>query len=171
MPNLGDIKYSEELGKKVSHGKKGFRFIWWECRVCKRQYWKREFDIKRSATKGLCIRCCRKESLSKNWRGGRCRIKQGYILILLKPENPFFPMAKSGGDNDHRYIFEHRLVVAQHLGRCLRKEEIVHHLNGIRDDNRYENLALVTVKSHPKHSFVKQLQERIRGLEQLQLTL
>jgi hypothetical protein len=48
-----------------------------------------------------------------------------------------------------RFILQHRLVMEQHIGRPLLRSESVHHLNGIRTDNRIENLELWT-SSQPK---------------------
>jgi hypothetical protein len=51
------------------------------------------------------------------------------------------------------------------LGRYLTLDEVVHHLNGIRDDNRPENLTLVTAQSHDTLSLIHAMQSRIRELE------
>ncbi len=72
-----------------------------------------------------------------NWRGGRYRNKDGYIMVLA-PSHP----SVQGKGSSRQYVLEHRLVMEQKLGRPLKSRENVHHLNAIRDDNRPENLEL-----------------------------
>ena len=69
-----------------------------------------------------------------NWKGGRATAGAGYIKIW----SPTHPLAVRG------YVLEHRLVMEAHLGRTLLPSEVVHHINGIVDDNRIENLMLFT---------------------------
>ncbi len=64
-----------------------------------------------------------------SWKGGRSKGKDGYIKISAGP-----------GKN----LSEHRTVMEKFLGRKLYTKESVHHKNGIRDDNRIENLELWT---------------------------
>lgn len=59
--------------------------------------------------------------------------RNGYVLI----KDPSHPMAMING-----YVMEHRLVMCNILGRPLLPHENVHHINGLRDDNRPENLEL-----------------------------
>lgn len=75
----------------------------------------------------------------QNWKGGRVHDNQGYIRIHL----PDHPNATCMG-----YILEHRLVMATFLGRALRGDEVVHHLNENREDNRIENLLLTSKGAH-----------------------
>lgn len=77
-------------------------------------------------------KCC-------NWKGGRKINKKGHVLILRKGH----PLADKNG-----YVLEHRYVMCEYLGRILRSDEIVHHKNGKKTDNRIENLEIMTNAEH-----------------------
>ena len=109
-------KLSEEHKKNVSKAMKG----------------------KVSWRKGIKLSEKIKERMSKSrnghrpyyWKGGQYKLR-GYIYIL-KPNHPF--ATKKG------YVKEHRFVIEQSLNRYLLPNETPHHINGIKDDNRPENL-------------------------------
>jgi hypothetical protein len=75
----------------------------------------------------------------KSWKGGRNKIRGGYIEIFC----PQHPAARGG-----KYVREHRLVMEKYLGRYLYPWEEIHHRNGIHDDNRIENLELISGRMH-----------------------
>lgn len=91
-----------------------------------------------------CGRSCqyklaqKRRGTPRNYKGGRVN-HRGYIR-LWKPGYP--------GSTAKGYILEHRWVMEQKLGRQLDPWEHVHHRNGVKDDNRPENLEIVTNKTH-----------------------
>lgn len=64
---------------------------------------------------------------SPTWKGGKHYLKSGYVRVHVAP---------------CLYKFEHVVVMEQHLGRHLVYGETVHHINGVKNDNRLLNLEL-----------------------------
>jgi hypothetical protein len=153
MPIIGEFNEDKSGHIRIGHA----------CESCGKERWVRLAKGKPESTK--CILCATRESVTKrnkvgipwddtrkiNWRaennpawtGGRQKQRDGYILVTIQPDSPFYAMAGRKG-----IVLEHRLVVAKRLGRCLTKQEDVHHKNGAKDDNRDENLELISRANH-----------------------
>lgn len=115
-----------------SKGAKTGRY--YKCYICGKSIWviKSHEKYKTHYCSRLCCSRGEKGVRHKSWKGGRVADGKGYIRVYVENH----PRKK-----DH-YIQEHVLVMEKHLGRYLEKSETVHHINGIRDDNRLENLEL-----------------------------
>lgn len=119
---------------------------------CKALLKLRKFCSKRCAGKNIRIV---QDSLPRDhqpaWKGGKSNSRE-YVLIRTDP-------TKSGAS---AYKLEHRLVMEKHLGRSLSGTEVVHHKNGIKNDNRLENLVVIGASEHTLlHAVEKGKQPRI----------
>ena len=79
------------------------------------------------------LRKSTKGSKHYNWKGGRTIDEYGYVRIHIYRG---------------KYIREHRLVMEKLLGRSLKPTEHIHHINGIKTDNRIKNLIIVIRRNH-----------------------
>lgn len=102
-----------------------------------------EFGIHQGTVSNLLRRLnvpTRKTMIGKHhgaWKGGRMHTADGYVRVWIPTDHPMAEMRTSNG-----YVFEHRLVMAEMLGRPLQKGETVHHKDGNRAHNAPENLQL-----------------------------
>jgi hypothetical protein len=139
-------------GKDIGRNGKNRKFIFTVCKSCGRGAWVAYYGSRKS---GLCFKCYQK---SRGVRG-----KFPYNRIQISEDDPFFSMAPKNGQ-----VYEHRLVMAKHIGRPLEEYEVVHHKNGIKTDNRIENLELLGLCSHNTYAeeLIKKQQRRITELEE-----
>lgn len=112
-----------------------------QCQECGAPY--RGFDSRRKYCSRACVSLVLRHirgSNAPNWKGGRT-LSTGYVRIRAADH----PRTHS----KNPYVLEHILVMERVLGRYLEPNERVHHKNGIRDDNRPDNLELWKMKDPP----------------------
>lgn len=79
-------------------------------------------------------------------RRRKYNMKKGYVLVQVRYRGSEHPSRDHPRVNSQGYILEHVLVMEQLVGRRLLPGENVHHKNGVKDDNRPENLELWVTK-------------------------
>lgn len=100
-----------------------------------------------------------------SWKGGRYINAQGYVMVWAR-HSPY--VTKKNG-----YIMEHRLVMSEFLQRKLDVKEHIHHINGDTQDNRIDNLMLVTPNEHQhiewrnKPQKIKEQSDRIKRIRRI----
>ena len=156
---IGDLnhRFKNLVGQKfgrlivLRQGKTIKRQIYWVCQCdCGNQVDVRGVSLTKKKGQTKSCGCLVKDSgrtgaLNPFWKGGRRQNNHGYIFVLDKTSHH----ASRG------YALEHLIVMDKILGRPVDiKTESVHHKNGIRSDNRPENLEL-RVKYHGKGQSVE----------------
>lgn len=138
-----------------------------------------------SIRKGKQARCwdCHKKNLAlTNSTGslGRYKNSTGYIVRSLSSfpqdkttQDLLKQMVRSNGKKNSNEILEHRAILALHMNQVFSKDEVVHHINGDKTDNRIENLELLKRSDHSKEhaKALKELDELRIELAQLKKSI
>jgi len=111
------------------------------CNKCKKEFYVNYAQIKNNRRK-YCSFECRLGEKPHNFKGGYLD-KDGYKQIYINKKS----------------LREHRVIMEKHLNNKLLETEVIHHINGVKDDNRIENLEVMTNSEHSS------LHARLRKLE------
>ena len=154
-PSIGDIATSKSIGRqgRAIH-------IWEACPSCGEERW-----IKRNTSGSLCKACaCRRHSMgegNRRWNSSRKTITKSGVRVYVDQNHPYFCMA--GRCSKGHAILEHRLVMAESLGRPLKRQEVVHHIDGNNLNNELSNLLLLPSQS--MHTAYTMMQNELRRIE------
>lgn len=119
-------------------------------RIC--EWCGREFDRPPSwETRQAARFCCREHEAASRIKRPLEREHNGKPAVLdhmgyVRIYEPEHPRATKAG-----WVFEHRHLMEKELGRYLDRDEHVHHINGKKDDNRLENLVVLSHSEHSRH--------------------
>ena len=134
-------RHSQKTKSKISiaNSKPKIKIV---CKNCSKDFY---VVASKSKRRSCCSKNCRNEyqkiifkgSGNINWKGGKRLRPDGYVECFVE-------------GNKRLYQLEHRLAMEKIVGRKLKRSEDVHHLNGIKNDNRKENLLLILKSEHTK---------------------
>lgn len=126
--------YKDNREKILERTKKGNKnnSIWLICPDCGEGRWVRL--VKGEPRSFRCRNCAIKGKNNPMWNGGIIKNDHGYILIW---------------QGERKYKKRSRLIMEEYLSRELTPKEVIHHINGIKIDDRIENLELF--KNHSEH--------------------
>lgn len=149
------------------------------CEICETNFWVKKVYLKTRPAR-FCSEKCRNEYFARIPKHSVCKFcgkpfrqKIGGSKKYCKSKCYWLLMKSLFTTNNSKYITintkngkkidEHRIVMENYLGRKLKRGEIVHHKNHNKQDNRIENLELITQSIHIKRHFDK-IRDKIRTM-------